>query len=47
MLWRNRLRVAKQVWGRHPRELDGDAWEDAMLIDYIALALLEQEEQRE
>jgi len=44
VLWRNRLQIGRDVWGKHPRELAGDLWDDAMLIDFIALALLEQEE---
>ncbi len=42
-LWRNRLMVARDVWGRHPREQEGEPYRDAMMIDLIALALWEQE----
>ena len=44
MLWRNRLQVAQDTWGKHPRELEGEAWDDAMMIDFVALALINQEE---
>ncbi len=44
MLWRNRLEVARAVWGLHPRQLEGDPYDDLMMADYVALALLCEEE---
>lgn len=35
--------VARDVWSKHPDELYGEPWRPYMLIDMIALALVEGE----
>lgn len=36
--------VSRDVWGKHPDELDGAPYSRYMLIDMMALAIVEQEE---
>lgn len=38
--------VARDVYGKHYRELRGETFRDAFLIDFIALAVIETEEAR-
>lgn len=43
-LWRNRLVVSRDVWGKHPDELLGTPFAPYMMVDMMALAIIEQEE---
>jgi len=36
--------VSREVWGKHPDELDGLPHADYMKYDFIALALVERSE---
>jgi len=38
------LTIARDVWGRHPDELAGEPYDETMLWDFLALALVESDE---
>lgn len=42
--WKTRLIVARDAFHAHPTQLETGSYEDFMLIDMVALALVEQEE---
>lgn len=46
VLWRNRLVVARDAFHAHPDQLETGSYEDFMLIDLIALRLIENEEEK-
>lgn len=39
--------VARETWHQHPDQLAGAPFTDQMMIDMMALALIEQEELKE
>ena len=43
-IWRMRLRTARDVYGEHPLQLEGGTYEDFMLIDFVALYVVEGRE---
>lgn len=43
-IWRMRLKFAKDAYHQHPDQLDGGTYEDVMLIDFIALGIVEGRE---